>query len=98
MNDLYKMAKKLRKGNVYGYYAEWNDFYDSYGVMAGMGGYVFKDKNGKLDPSDIGLNNKGAIKGAEYIQKWYKAGLIPKGDKAAIEKLFIQGKLASYHE
>ncbi|MDQ0880029.1 extracellular solute-binding protein [Peribacillus sp. V2I11] len=96
MNDLYKMAGKLRKGNVNGYYANWNDFHDSYGVMAGMGGYIFKDKNGKLDPSDIGLNNKGAIKGAAYIQKWYRAGLIPKGDKASIEKLFIQGSLASF--
>ncbi|WHY57832.1 extracellular solute-binding protein [Peribacillus simplex] len=95
MDDLYKMAKELRKGNVHGYYAKWNDFHDSYGVIAGMGGYIFKDKNGKLDPSHIGLNNKGATKGAAYIQKWYKAGLIPKGDKAAIEKLFIQGNLAS---
>ncbi|MDM5310432.1 extracellular solute-binding protein [Peribacillus frigoritolerans] len=95
MNDLYKMAKELRKRNVHGYYAKWNDFHDSYGVMAGMGGYIFKDKNGKLDPSDIGLNNKGSIKGAAYIQKWYGAGLIPKGGKAGIEKLFLQGKLAS---
>ncbi|MFH0068336.1 extracellular solute-binding protein [Peribacillus sp. NPDC056705] len=95
MNDLYKMAKELRKDNVHGFYAKWNDFHDSYGVIAGMGGYIFKDKNGKLDPSDIGLNNKGAIKGAAYIQKWYRAGLIPKGDKAANEKLFVQGNLAS---
>lgn len=95
MNDLYKMAKELRKDNVHGYYAKWNDFHDSYGVIAGMGGYIFKDKNGKLDPSDIGLNNKGAIKGVAYIQKWYKAGLISKGDKAANEKLFVQGNLAS---
>ncbi|MBO0999344.1 extracellular solute-binding protein [Bacillus sp. SD075] len=96
MNDLYKMTKKLRKGNVHGYYAKWNDFHDSFGVMAGMGGYIFKDKNGKLDPFEIGLNNDGAIKGAAYIQKWYRAGLIPKGDKAAIEMLFIQGNLASF--
>uniref|UniRef100_UPI0037C72A69 extracellular solute-binding protein n=1 Tax=Peribacillus aracenensis TaxID=2976708 RepID=UPI0037C72A69 len=95
MNDLYKMAKELRKDNVHGFYAKWNDFHDSYGVIAGMGGYIFKDKNGKLDPSDIGLNNKGAIKGAAYIQKWYREGLIPKGDKAANEKLFVQGNLAS---
>ncbi|MDV7765454.1 extracellular solute-binding protein [Peribacillus sp. CSMR9] len=96
MDDLYKMAKKSRKGKVYGYYAKWNDFHDAYGVMAGMGGYVFKDKDGNLDPSDIGLNNKSAIKGARYIQKWYKADLIPKGDEAAIGKLFDQGNLASF--
>ncbi|MFP3416179.1 cyclodextrin-binding protein, partial [Bacillus sp. SIMBA_074] len=46
--------------------------------------------------SDIGLNNKSAIKGARYIQKWYKADLIPKGDEAAIGKLFDQGNLASF--
>ncbi|MFD6439850.1 extracellular solute-binding protein, partial [Peribacillus sp. NPDC060186] len=96
MNDLYKKAKELRKGKVYGFYAEWNDLYDAYGVMAGMGGYVFKEKDGNLDPTYIGLNNKGAVNGAKYIQKWYKADVIPKGDVAAIEKLFIEGKLASY--
>ncbi|MFD6210671.1 extracellular solute-binding protein [Peribacillus sp. NPDC060253] len=96
MNDLYEMAKKLRKGKMYGYYAKWNDFHDAYGVMAGMGGYIFRDKNGNLDPSDIGLNNESAIKGATYIQKWYQADLIPTGDKSAIEKMFSQGNLASF--
>ncbi|WP_223305351.1 extracellular solute-binding protein [Peribacillus butanolivorans] len=96
MDDLYKKAKELRKGNVYGFYADWNDLYDAYGIMAGMGGYVFKEKDGNLDPSNIGLNNKSAVKGAKYIQKWYKADVMPKGDEAGIEKLFIEGKLASF--
>ncbi|MFD9624742.1 extracellular solute-binding protein [Peribacillus muralis] len=96
MTDLYKIAKKIRNGDVYGYHAEWSGFHDAYGVMAGMGSYVFKDINGNLDPSDIGLNDKRARKAAAYIQKWYKADLIPKGDSARIEKMFRQGKLASY--
>ncbi|MFJ7752346.1 extracellular solute-binding protein [Peribacillus muralis] len=95
MNDLYKISKKLRKNNIYGYHAEWTRFHDAYGVMAGMGSYVFKDQKGNFDPSDIGLNDKHAIKAAAYIQKWYKADLIPQGDKDAIDKMFRQGDLAS---
>ncbi|WP_285767610.1 extracellular solute-binding protein [Peribacillus sp. SI8-4] len=96
MNDLYKISKEYRKKNVYGYHAEWNGFHDAYGVMAGMGSYVFKDKKGHFISSDVGLNDKHAIKAAAYIQKWYKADLIPNGDKAAIQNLFRQGKLASF--
>ncbi|KWW16892.1 hypothetical protein AS888_23185 [Peribacillus simplex] len=96
MNDLYKISKKLRKENAYGFHAEWNGFHDAYGVMAGMGSYVFHDENGNFNPSDIGLNDKHAIKAAAYIQKWYKTNLIPKGDGAAIEKLYSQGELASF--
>ncbi|YAR64349.1 extracellular solute-binding protein [Bacillus cytotoxicus] len=36
-------------------------------------------KDGKPNVSDIGLNNSGAVQGAEYIQKWYKEKLFPKG-------------------
>ena len=68
--------------------------------MAGMGGYVFGEKDGKPNANDIGLNNSGAVQGAEYIQKWYKEKLFPKGiigesGGSAADGLFNEGKAAS---
>lgn len=45
-----------------------NDFYLTFGFLSANGGYVFKDNDGTLDPSDIGLGNDGATKGFEFIK------------------------------
>ena len=44
------------------------NFYPSYGFIAANGGYVYKNNNGTLDSSDIGLGNEGAIKGYTFLQ------------------------------
>lgn len=100
MDELYEISKTLTNGKQYGFLALWDNFYFAHGVIGGMGGYVFKDNDGALDREDIGLNNDGAVKGAEYIQKWYKEGLFPKGiigesGGSAKEGLFNEGKVAS---
>ncbi|MFC7371759.1 extracellular solute-binding protein [Fictibacillus iocasae] len=66
-------------GAEYSYLANWTDFYFAHGVLSGMGGYVFKDDNGTLDPADVGLANDGGVEGLDYITSWYKEGLFPKG-------------------
>ena len=100
MDELYEFAKENTKGKQYGFTAKWDDFYHAYGVIGGMGGYVFGDKDGSQNPEDLGLNNEGAIQGAEFIAKWYKEGLFPKGiigesGGSAQDGLFNEGKLAS---
>lgn len=49
--------------------APWNAPYIVYGLIAGHGGYVFGD-NG-TDPSQIGLNNDGAVEAVEYAKTWF---------------------------
>ncbi len=100
MDELYTFAKENTKGKTYGFTAKWDDFYHAYGVIGGMGGYVFGEKDGSLNRDDLGLNNEGAIEGAEFISKWYKEGLFPKGiigesGGSAQDGLFNEGKLAS---
>ncbi|PUB12276.1 extracellular solute-binding protein [Paenisporosarcina sp. OV554] len=100
MDELYTFSKDFTKGDNYGFLALWDNFYFAHGPIAGMGGYVFNEKDGAPDREDIGLNNEGAVKGAEFIQKWYAEGLFPKGiigesGGAAMDGLFNEGKVAA---
>lgn len=85
-------------GKNTGFLAKWTDFYFSYGLISGYGGYVFGD-NGK-NPKDIGLNNAGAIDGITYATNWFQ-NVWPKGMqdiKSAgdfVAKQFMDGKAAA---
>lgn len=100
MEELYEFAKANTKDGKYGFLALWDNFYFAHAPIGGNGGYVFAEKDGSLDPKDLGLNNEGAVKGTEYIQKWYTEGLFPKGiigesGGSAMDGLFNEGKVAS---
>jgi arabinogalactan oligomer/maltooligosaccharide transport system substrate-binding protein len=60
-------AEFVKDANQYGFMFSQHNLYDNYGFIGGMGGYVFKESNGSLNPNDIGLNNAGAIKGWELL-------------------------------
>lgn len=49
--------------------ANWVDFYSTYGLLSGYGGYVFGEDG--TDTSDIGLNTPEAIEAIEYASTWY---------------------------
>ncbi|HFJ9428611.1 extracellular solute-binding protein [Bacillus cereus] len=100
MDELFNFSKDFTKNGKYGFLALGDNFYFANAFMAGMGGYVFGEKDGKPNANDIGLNNSGAVQGAEYIQKWYKEKLFPKGiigesGGSAADGLFNEGKAAS---
>lgn len=90
--DVVKQAKTV------GFEYDVNNFYCSYGFISAGGGYVYKNNNGTLDPSDIGLGNEGATAGYQFLQdlvlkdKLMKddiTGDIAKGD-------FLSGKTSFY--
>lgn len=100
MDELFNFSKEFTKDGKYGFLALGDNFYFANAFMAGMGGYVFGEKDGKPNASDVGLNNSGAVQGAEYLQKWYKEKLFPKGiigesGGPAADGLFNEGKVAS---
>ncbi|WP_100330450.1 extracellular solute-binding protein [Bacillus xiapuensis] len=100
MEEVYRFSKDFTKDGMYGFLALWDNFYFAYGIQGAMGGFVFEEKDGKLDPTKLGLNNEGAVQGADYIAKWYKEGMFPKGiigenGGAAMDGLFNEGKAAA---
>lgn len=69
-----KYAFASESGKAVGFLANWTNFYFGYGLVAGYGGYVFKDG---IKTDDIGLSNEGAVEGLKYVKKWYD--MWPKG-------------------
>ncbi|MEY4480237.1 MAG: hypothetical protein RLZZ267_915 [Bacillota bacterium] len=75
--------------------AEVNNFYFDYAFMTAGGGYVF-GKDG-TDPSDIGLNNAGAVAGAKQLKALKAILPLKVGDITydVKESLFQKGQLAT---
>lgn len=92
-----KYAFAGEDGKTTAFLADWTNFYYSYGLLAGNGGYVF-GQNGK-DAKDVGLANDGSIAGINYAKSWYEKW--PKGmqdtEGAAnlIQTQFQEGKTAA---
>lgn len=65
MEEVIDIAKD--KGISY----EFSNYYYSFGFIASQGGYIFKDNNGVYDANDLGVNNEGAVKGYNLINKLF---------------------------
>lgn len=74
VEDLVAQAKTV------GFQYDINNFYFTYGWISGNGGYVFKNNNGTLDPTNIGLGNEGAINAYKWIQDLVVTHKFMKGD------------------
>jgi arabinogalactan oligomer/maltooligosaccharide transport system substrate-binding protein len=78
-----------------GFLCNLGDFYNSAGFIWAGGGYMYGNNN--TDPSEIGLNNEGAVEGATRVKELF--GLMPKGmgDRTTANDLmlglFTEGKV-----
>lgn len=92
-----ELAEQLTTADTFGYMHDINNFYFSYGWIHTYGGYVFaRDASGSLVPSDVGLDNEGAIAGAQALKDLrFAYGLIPSGTTGDVANgLFVDGALA----
>lgn len=103
--DLEELAKDEQfafegeEGKNTGFLAKWTDFYFTYGLVAGYGGYVFGEDG--TDPTDIGLNNEGAVEAIEYATDWFQ-NTWPQGMQdvtsadAFITDQYLNGKVGAF--
>lgn len=71
--------------------------YYSWPLLAANGGYAFKPRaDGGWDANQVGVNNAGALKGANLIARLVHSGVLPTGgaSQAAAETAFREGKVA----
>ena len=93
-----KYAFEGEDGKNVGFLANWVDFYHTYGLLAGYGGYVFGEDG--TNPEELGLNNEGAVEAIEYATKFYQESW-PQGmqDKTSapdfLNQSFMDGKTAA---
>ena len=75
---------------------DYTNTYFTMPMLAANGGYAFKMKaDGTYDAKDTGVNNAGALKGAELLTRMVKEGVMPKGATYAdMEAGMAQGKIA----
>lgn len=97
MEDIFTFAETFADPakNKFAFAWELQQFYYNFAFLASQGGYMFGDDN--TNPEDIGLNNEGAVKGANLLKE-IKDKLLPinTGDiDFDIKKgLFLEGSLA----
>lgn len=100
LDGLYTLSKDFVEKGKYGFLAKWDEIYYAYGIVNGMGGDIFgKKDDGSYDPDKVLLNTDGAVKAAEYIQKFYHDGLFPTGilgsnGMSTIDSLFTSKRAA----
>ena len=91
------LAEELTTADTFGFMHDINNFYFSYGWIATYGGYVFgRDASGSLVATDVGLDNEGAVAGAQALKDLrFERGLIPAGTSFDVANgLFVDGALA----
>lgn len=99
MKDLLAEAKSIQEkshNQVKGFYFEIKDLYFSLPFLVGEGAYLLgKDADGEYNPSDIGMSNEGAIRGAKFLRslvadKYIELGATENTSRA----LFLENKAA----
>ncbi|MGG1879837.1 extracellular solute-binding protein [Paenibacillus cisolokensis] len=96
--DLERIAQEQTDAakDEYGFLYDATNFYYSWAFMGGSGGYIFGEKDGGFDITDIGLNQEGTVKGVSLIQSWFQNNYLPKGVNGDIVGgLFNEGKVAA---
>ena len=94
--EVMALDKQLAKDGKKAILWDYTNTYFTWPLLAANGGYAFKLKpDGTYDPADTGVNNAGAVKGAELLNKLIREKYMPEGSGyAEMEAAMAQGKVA----
>ncbi|MBL8353038.1 MAG: maltose/maltodextrin ABC transporter substrate-binding protein MalE [Burkholderiaceae bacterium] len=95
-DDVIKLDKELSAKGKKAILWDYNNTYFTWPILAAGGGSVFgRDAKGEYDPTKVGVNSPGALKGAELLAGMIKNGQMPKGSGyAEMEGAFNKGEVA----
>ena len=94
--EVIELDKRLKPQGKSAILWAYNNSFFSWPLLAGPGGFIFgRNAAGDLDTKAIGINNEGALKGAQMLDRLVKDGHMPKGARyAEMEGAFAKGDVA----
>ena len=95
-DQVIELDRKLKAQGKSAILWAYNQSFFSWALLAGPGAFVFgRTPAGELDPKVVGVNNAGALKGAQMIDRLVKDGHMPKGARySEMEGAFARGQVA----
>lgn len=95
-DDVIALDKKLSAQGKRAILWDYNKSFFTWPMLAGPGGYVFaRTAAGDLNPQQVGVNDPGALAGAQMLERLVKEGHMPKGARyAEMENAFHRGQVA----
>ena len=95
-DEVIALDKELSKRGKKAILWDYNKSFFSWPLLAGPGGVVFgRNAQGDLDPTQVGVNNAGAVTGANMLAKLIEGGTMPRGARyAEMEAGFARGEVA----
>jgi len=95
-DEVFTLDKKLAKDGKHAILWDYNNTYFTFPLLAANGGYPFgRAADGSYKAGDVGVNNKGAVQGAEVLAKLLDAGVMPRGATySAMEAGMNKGEIA----
>lgn len=94
--EIFKLHQQLDKQGKKAILWAYTNTYFTWPLLAANGGYVFKRKpSGDYDAKDVGVNNAGALAGAQLLLDLIQKGVMPKGASyETMEAAMTKGELA----
>ncbi|MBW6390151.1 maltose/maltodextrin ABC transporter substrate-binding protein MalE [Billgrantia antri] len=87
-----ELAEQGKKAILFDY----GEPYYGWTLLAANGGYPFRQTEEGFDVADIGVNNEGAIQGAEQLAELIESGVLPRGtDYSIMDTRFNRGEVAA---
>lgn len=95
-DEVFELDARLAKQGKRALLWDYTNNYFTWPLLAANGGFAFKRRpDGSYDPRDTGVDNPGALLGAELLARMLREGLMPSGSGyAEMEAAMAQGQVA----
>lgn len=95
-DEVFALHTQLQRQGKAAILWDYSNPYFTWPLLAAHGGYAFKARaDGTFDARDFGVNNAGALRGAELLHRLLREGVLPAGSGyAEMEAGVAQGRVA----
>ncbi|MFN7723554.1 MAG: maltose/maltodextrin ABC transporter substrate-binding protein MalE [Rubrivivax sp.] len=95
-DEVFTLSKQLQAQGKKAILWDYNKSFFTWPLLAAPGGQVFgRDAQGNLNPRQVGVNNAGALQGAQLLERLITEGVMPRGARYSdMEAQFASGQVA----